>query len=107
MVGASSGIGAELSYQLAALDCKLILTSTNESKLQQVKDECLKRSRDLKPEHILVLAYDITQYEKNDEALKEIIKEFELIDVVCVNKYQFRFFSFCFICFKQIVCLIC
>ena len=92
VVGASSGIGAELSYQLSQLNCRLVLTSTTESKLQQVKEECLKRSKGLKPDDILVLPYDITDYEKNDAALKTIIETFGSIDVLCQNKYSFSFY---------------
>lgn len=85
MVGASSGIGAELAYQLAKLNCKLILTSTTESKLETVKAECLKRSKGLQPDDILTLAYDITEYQKNDVALKTIVEKFGRIDVLCQN----------------------
>ena len=91
IVGASSGIGEELAYQFAKLQAKLVLTSTTESKLEQVKAECLKRSKNLRPDDILVLPYDITQYEKNDAALKQIIETFGNVDVLCQNEYRFRF----------------
>jgi len=86
VVGASTGIGEELAYQLAELNCKLILTSTTESKLQEVKENCLKRSKNnLKSDDILVLAYDISDFKRNDDAFKQIIDKFGDIDMLVSN----------------------
>jgi len=86
IVGASSGIGEELAYQLAELNCRLILTSTTESKLQEVKEKCLKRSKNnLKSDDILVLAYDISNFKENDVQFKKIIDKFNNIDVLVNN----------------------
>lgn len=75
------GIGEELAYQLSALDCKLILTSTTKSKLETVKENCLKISANLKPENILVLAYDITDLKQNKIAMQQVIDKFGDVDV--------------------------
>lgn len=37
IIGSSSGIGESLAYEFAALNCRLILTSTTISKLNAVK----------------------------------------------------------------------
>lgn len=90
LVGSSTGIGEELAFQLAELQCKLILTSTTESKLEKVKEECLKRSRNgLQSDDILVLPYDISDFAKNDEAFEKIISKFGKLDVVCLNAGRF------------------
>lgn len=91
IVGSSTGIGEQLAYQLAKLNCRLILTSTTESKLQQVKENCLKASTGLKPDDILVLAYDVSNYQENDVAFKKIIDKFGNVDIVVNN--QARIFT--------------
>lgn len=85
LVGSSTGIGESLAHQLAELNCRLILTSTSEDKLQKVKQECLKRSSSLKPDDILVLAYDISDLKENEKAFKQIIDKFGDIDVLVSN----------------------
>lgn len=72
--------------QLAKLNCRLILTSTTESKLEKVKENCLRVSSGLKPDDILVLAYDVSKYEENDLAFKKIIDKFDNVDVVVNNQ---------------------
>ena len=64
----------------------MILTSTTESKLKEVAAECVKRSKNqLKPEDVLVCAYDISDYKKNDEALKKALDRFGNVDIVVNN----------------------
>ncbi len=41
ITGASSGIGEELSYQLAALGARLVLSARRENELERVKRICL------------------------------------------------------------------
>ena len=86
VIGSSTGIGEQLALQLAKLNCRLILTSTTESKLEKVKENCLRASGSLKPDDILVLAYDVSKYEENDLAFKKIIDKFGNIDVVVNNQ---------------------
>ena len=90
VVGSSTGIGEQLAYQLAELHCKLILTSTTESKLELVKEECLKRAKNaLRPDDILVLPYEISDFPKNDEAFQTILNRFGKLDLVCLNAGRF------------------
>lgn len=58
LIGGSSGIGKELALQLAKLNCRLALTSTNQTKLDEVRQLCLGRTK-IQPEEILALACDI------------------------------------------------
>jgi len=85
IVGASTGIGEQLAYGLSELNCRLILTSTTESKLKIVKENCLKKASSLKDDDIMVLPYDISNFEQNDIAFKQIIDKFGNIDVVVNN----------------------
>ena len=106
------GIGEELCYQLAELNCRLILTATTESKLKEVAKECIRRSknslketdvmvRDRQPlvarnqgsifpnsypiRPLQVCAYDISDYAASDTAFKSIISRFGNIDVLVNN----------------------
>ena len=80
------GIGEELAYQLSELNCKLILTSTSEGKLEKVKEECLKRSQNgLKEDDILVLAYDISDFKQSENAFQKILDRFGRIDILIPN----------------------
>ena len=86
MCALNLGIGEELAYQLAELNCRLILTSTTESKLQEVKQNCLKRSKgNLKSDDVLVSAYDISDFKQNETAFKQIIDKFGKLDVLVCN----------------------
>ena len=90
VVGSSTGIGEQLAYQFAELHCKLVLTSTSASKLEQVKAECLRKAENgLRPDDILVLPYDISDFPKSDEAFRTIIDRFGKLDVVCLNAARF------------------
>ena len=81
----NSGIGEELAYQLAKRNCKLILTSRTQSKLEEMKQTCLKQSTGLTSDDILVLAYDISDFSKNDDAFKQIVNQFGDIDILVCN----------------------
>lgn len=89
ILGGSSGIGEGLAYELAASNCRLVLTATNQSKLQEVKKRCLAKSKDLKPDDILVLPYDISEFEQTELAFKRIIDEFGQLDLLVCNAARF------------------
>lgn len=50
-----------------------------------VKENCLKKASSLKDDDIMVLPYDISNFEQNDIAFKQIIDKFGNIDVVVNN----------------------
>ncbi|XP_030628937.1 dehydrogenase/reductase SDR family member 7 isoform X2 [Chanos chanos] len=58
ITGASSGIGEELAYQLAALGARLILSARRQNELERVKRTCLEHST-LQEKDILVLPLDL------------------------------------------------
>lgn len=49
ITGASSGIGEELSLQLAALGARLVLSARRENELERVKRVCLGMNSPKKP----------------------------------------------------------
>ena len=59
-------------YYLDELNCGLILTNTTESKLETVKENCLKRSRSLKAKS---QRRNLKKYYKNHPQCKDIKKK--------------------------------
>ena len=84
IVGASSGIGRELALQLSQLPCRrLILTSRNHDKLQQVVNDCQRKARDTtdnnhnKNETVgccecWALPLDVTNHSQLQEAVQQL-----------------------------------
>lgn len=77
ITGASSGIGAELAFQLAAQKAKLILTARNEQALSKVQQECLQQTSYCK----IVLA-DLTKQNEIEGLVTTAIEQFGKIDIV-------------------------
>lgn len=54
--------------------------------MEEVKAECIKRSQgDLKEDDILVLAYDLSNFEESDVSFKKVIEKFGKIDLLVPN----------------------
>ena len=79
ITGASSGIGKSLAIALSKLDTKLILSSRNESTLNEVKTLCEN------PETIKILPLDLEDYSKFDKTVSEAISFFGKIDILVNN----------------------
>ena len=60
LCGASSGIGEELAYQLAAKHCQLVLVARTEAKLLRVKEGALKAGSP----RVEVISYDFSNVKK-------------------------------------------
>lgn len=84
VTGASSGIGEELAYQLAACGSRLILSARREDELKKVKDRCVEGS-DLKHEDVLVLPLDLLERTSHEEKTKIALQHFGHIDVLINN----------------------
>ncbi|XP_078516474.1 dehydrogenase/reductase SDR family member 7 isoform X2 [Lissotriton helveticus] len=84
VTGASSGIGEELSYQLAKLGALLVLSARREDELQRVKQKCLELSG-LKTEEILVLPLDLVKRDSHESAATTVLHHFGRIDVLINN----------------------
>uniref|UniRef100_A0A8C7XE00 Dehydrogenase/reductase (SDR family) member 7 n=1 Tax=Oryzias sinensis TaxID=183150 RepID=A0A8C7XE00_9TELE len=84
VTGASSGIGAELAYQLAKCGSRLILSARRKDELNKVKQHCLETSN-LKDEDILVLPLDLLERTSHEEKTKAVIQHFGQIDILINN----------------------
>lgn len=74
IIGATGGIGSELSRQFSERGAKLVLFSKNESKLKNLKSS-------LNSPNISILG-DARNYDDLESAVKTGIKEFGQIDVL-------------------------
>lgn len=79
ITGASSGIGKTLAIELSKQPVKLILSSRNEMKLNEVKKECHH------PENVVVLTLDLEDYNSLNSKTIEAINKFGRIDVLFNN----------------------
>lgn len=79
ITGASSGIGKSLAIQLSSQNTKLILSSRNESALNEVRELCAYKS------NIEVLPLDLEDYESLPEKVVEALRLFGDIDILINN----------------------
>ncbi|XP_063296361.1 dehydrogenase/reductase SDR family member 7 [Pelobates fuscus] len=84
VTGASSGIGEELSYQLAKLGSRLVLSARRENELLKVKQKCLEISN-LEDKDILIVPLDLTNASTHEAATENVLKHFGQIDVLVNN----------------------
>ncbi len=79
ITGASSGIGKALAIELSKLDTKLILSSRNETTLNDVKELCENS------EQIKILPLDLEDYTSFDTTVAKAIAFFGKIDILVNN----------------------
>jgi short-subunit dehydrogenase len=80
ITGASSGIGEALSLAFAKEKAKLVLTARREEELLRVK-----KATGLPDSDILVLPFDVTEFDKATWATAQIISKFSRIDIMVHN----------------------
>jgi len=85
IIGASSGIGEELAYQLAAdggSNTHLILSSRSKDKLESIAQSC----RESNPDCIVtVLPLDVCQHDDLKAAVQQVSQQYQPIDTVILN----------------------
>ena len=79
ITGASSGIGKGLAIALSKTNCKLIISSRNERRLNEVKQQCTN------PNHVAVLAFDLAEINDMTNVVENAINHFGRIDVLINN----------------------
>ncbi len=79
ITGASSGIGKSLAIHLSQQNTKLILSSRNESSLNEVKKECSY------PDNVRVLSLDLEDYSNFESKVEQAITFFGRVDVLVNN----------------------
>lgn len=80
ITGASSGIGAELAFQLAKQQAKLILTARNENALHKVQQQCLQHTSTCS----IILA-DLSKALEIEDTVSKALQQFGKIDIVILN----------------------
>lgn len=85
ITGASSGIGRSLALELAKNNVKLVLSARRTEELNNVKEECLKESTNLKKEDVLVLPLDLLDFESHESKLKTVLDTFGNLDILVNN----------------------
>lgn len=85
MTGASSGIGKALAIELAKNNVKLVISSRNVDQLEAVKAECLKQSKRLQPNDVMVLKLDMLEIDSHQKCFDAVIKYFGEIDILVNN----------------------
>lgn len=85
ITGASSGIGEHMAYQFAKVNCKLVLSGTNQARLDTVKSKCLDINSGLSVNDILVVPFDISDYSKHRACFERVIGHFRQVDILVNN----------------------
>lgn len=77
ITGASSGIGEALAYELAAKNCKLILSARNQEALQKVKEKCNGTAE--------IFPFDLADFDHAKENVSKAMALFGKIDILINN----------------------
>lgn len=85
ITGASSGIGEYLAYELAKLGCRLVISGTNEPRLDAVKSKCLELNSALSVVDVLVLPFNIADYSRHRPCLERVLAQFKQLDLLINN----------------------
>ncbi len=79
ITGASSGIGKGLAIALSKMECRLIISSRNQTALNAVKQLCQN------PEHVTIVAFDLSNHNTMQYVVDQAINCFGKIDVLINN----------------------
>ncbi|KAI1304215.1 Dehydrogenase/reductase SDR family member 7 [Halotydeus destructor] len=85
IVGASSGIGAELAVQLAEVGSKLILSARRVDQLEQVKARCLQKNGRLSGDDVVILPLDLGDHGALKGQFDQAVGKFGQLDVLVNN----------------------
>lgn len=85
ITGASSGIGEHMAYEFAKVGAKLVLSGTNQARLDGVKSNCLQLNAALSVNDVLVLPFDIANYSMHRPCLERVITQFQKLDILINN----------------------
>ena len=79
ITGASSGIGEALTYNLDKKGCRLILSSRNESELNNVKSNCSHQ------DNITIVPLDLSEFGSMEGTVETVLKIVGHIDILINN----------------------
>lgn len=81
VTGASSGIGMEFAFQLAALGCNLVIVARNEEALKIVRKEITEQY----PVEVTVIAADLTQEQAVEKLFRDMVQNKKQIEILINN----------------------
>uniref|UniRef100_G3MRL4 Dehydrogenase/reductase SDR family member 7 n=1 Tax=Amblyomma maculatum TaxID=34609 RepID=G3MRL4_AMBMU len=84
ITGASGGIGEWLSFKLAELGARIVISGTNVEKLNAVRDKCLELGKRSGCE-VLVLPFDLADFSCHTDQVKAVMEHFGRVDVLINN----------------------
>ncbi|CAL1294893.1 unnamed protein product [Larinioides sclopetarius] len=84
ITGASSGIGENLAYTLVKLGAKLALSGVNVERLTAVGERC-KEISNCAAKDILLVPFQINNFEVHDECVNKVLDHFGQIDILVNN----------------------
>jgi len=82
ITGCSGGLGKQQAIRFAVEGAKLAICSRTESKLLETKKICEEKGSE-----VLAMAFDLMDYTKTENFVKEIVKKFGTIDVLVNNAH--------------------
>ncbi|KAL6260296.1 hypothetical protein P5V15_007828 [Pogonomyrmex californicus] len=85
IIGASAGIGENLAYVLAKVDCKLILSARRVVELERVKKTCLEENKRLSDDDVQIYPMDILDLDSHEKAFQHVIDKFGKLDILVNN----------------------
>lgn len=85
ITGASSGIGEYMAYEFAKAGCRIVLSGTNQGRLDAVKMNCLQRNPALSPTDIMILSFDIADFSSHKMNVQLVLAQFKQIDILINN----------------------
>ncbi|XP_055947972.1 dehydrogenase/reductase SDR family member 7-like [Argiope bruennichi] len=84
ITGASSGIGEYLAYDLVKAGAKLVLSGVNVERLTAVGERC-KEVSSCAAEDILLVPFQINNFDVHDECVNKVLDHFGHIDILVNN----------------------
>jgi len=85
ITGASSGIGEHIAYELAKYNCRLVLSGTNQERLESVRSKCLSLMDKRNEDNILIVRFDLTKFDSHKDALDKVLNHFDRVDILINN----------------------
>lgn len=87
IVGASSGIGEYLAYEVVSNGGKVVLSGRRENELQKVKAQCLTigKKAGVSESDVLLLPVDVTKLELHQQYFDAVLQHFGTLDVLVNN----------------------
>jgi len=87
IIGASTGIGEYLAYELVANGAKVVLSGRRQKELNEVKDQCLVigKKNGIKESDIFLLPLDVSQTELHQDFFDQVLSHFGTVTLITTH----------------------